>query len=249
MSTGRSSARAIRRSLFLSFLLHSVALVVLAALLQPAGGESNRPLVLEASTVEPLPEPDTLVVSEAFLLPSAGELLSMEEADHSAAAGQPTDFVSSDLRSPTGRGGSGTSETKKRGAGPGASFFGTVAYGDQFVYVVDISTSMDRGEGLSGSEGSRFVRAMAELRSSIERLGPEQSFYVILFNGGTRRIFDDTDIFPKPLPATPENKARLDDWLAGIRTGEWTDPRAALKLGLTMRPSALFLLSDGEFNG
>ena len=249
MSTGRSSARAMRRSVLLSFLLHSTALALLAALLQPAGGEPSRPLVLEASEAEPLPEPETLVVSEALIPPSAGELLSVDESDRSAAAGQLTDFVSSELRSPTGRGGMGKSETKKQGSGPGASFFGTVAYGDQFVYVVDISTSMDRGQGLSASEGSRFVRAMAELRSSIERLAPKQSFYVILFNGQTRRMFDDTAIFPKTLEATPENKARLNEWLATIRTGEWTDPRAALKLGLSMRPSALFLLSDGEFNG
>ncbi|HWB08998.1 MAG TPA: hypothetical protein VG826_07230 [Pirellulales bacterium] len=249
MPIGRSSARAARRSLLLSLLLHSVAVVVLALLLQPAGTGPNRPLAIEASMVDPLPEPETLVVSESLIPPSAGELLSVDEDDRPSMAGQPTDFVSSELERPTGRAGTGSSETSRRGSGTGASFFGTVAYGDRFVYLVDISTSMDRGQGLSPGEGNRFARAMEELQSSIDRLSPAQSFYVILFNGETRRMFDDTAIFPKHLPATPENKRRLSDWLATIRTGEWTDPRAALKLGLTMRPSALFLLSDGEFNG
>jgi tetratricopeptide (TPR) repeat protein len=248
MSIGRSSARAVRRGLLLSLLLHSTVLVLLALLLQPAGNGANRPLTLEASTENPPPEPETLVVSKALVLPSAGELLSQED-DRPATAGQPSDFVSSELAWPTGRAGSGSSATRKRGSGAGASFFGTVAYGDQFVYVVDISTSMDRGQGLNASEGSRFARAMEELLSSIDRLSPAQSFYVILFNGETRRMFDETSVFPKPLPATPENKQRLNDWLTTVRTGEWTDPRAALKLGLAMRPSALFLLSDGEFNG
>jgi hypothetical protein len=130
----------------------------------------------------------------------------------------------------------------------GASFFGTEAPGHQFVYVVDTSPSMNIGLGRGPGGASRLIRALAELRASIQRLSPEHAFYVILFNGRTRRMFDDNTIRPQALAATPENKHRLDDWLVSVRTGESTDPRPALRLGLAMRPSAVFLLSDGLFD-
>lgn len=131
--------------------------------------------------------------------------------------------------------------------GAGAEFFGTVAYGDRFVFVLDSSTSMSYG-GQNAAAGNRFQRATAELLYSIERLTPEQSFYVILFCGETRRMFDDESLSADPVHATRENKDRLRAWLAGVTLGPWTDPRDALRLGLDIRPSAVFLLSDGEFN-
>jgi hypothetical protein len=72
---------------------------------------------------------------------------------------------------------------------------------------------------------------------------------VILFCSETRRMFDDPSSVAQMLPATRENKKRLRDWLAEVRTGSGTDPRPALRLGLELEPSAVFLLSDGEFNG
>lgn len=249
MPSRRNSPRAVRRSLFASFVLHLTAIVVLTALLQPAGFGPRRPLELQLSTVEPLPEPELLVVSEAPVPTNAGERLTREESDVFAEAGEPTDYFSPDRVLSGGKRGAGTADSAKQGSGPGASFFGTVAYGDQFVFVVDTSTSMSRGQGASASHGSRFVRAIAELRASIARLSGGQAFYVILFNGQTRRMLDDEAIFPQMLPATPENKQKLFDWLTTVQLGEWTDPREALRLGLSMRPSALFLLSDGEFNG
>ncbi|MGH7139863.1 MAG: hypothetical protein ACREHD_29340, partial [Pirellulales bacterium] len=236
MPVRRTSLRAARRALLASLLLHLAAVLVLAALLQPAGFGPRRPLELILSEVEPLPDPELLVVSEAPLPTNAGERLTREESDVFAEAGEPTDYFSPDRVLSGGKRGSGMATAGKQGSGPGASFFGTVAYGDQFVYVVDISTSMSRGQGASASQASRFVRAMAELRASIARLSAEQSFYVMLFNGQTRRMFDDEAIFPQMLPATPENKQNLFDWLATVQMGEWTDPREALRLGLSMRP-------------
>jgi hypothetical protein len=133
-------------------------------------------------------------------------------------------------------------------AAQGASFFGTAAEGDRFVYLVDNSPSMNIGRGRGAGDVSRLVRALGELKSSIERLSPDQSFYVILFNGQARRMFDENAKAPQPLPATPYNKRRLEKWLASVGTGDATDPRPALQLGLAMRPNAVFLLSDGVFN-
>jgi hypothetical protein len=105
-------------------------------------------------------------------------------------------------------------------------------------------------EGRSGRKGSdtRFDRAAYELVRSIEKLTADQSFYVLLFSSDTRRMFDD-DKVPHMLPATPENKEKLRKWITTVHPGGNTDPREALYLGLALRPSAVFILSDGEFNG
>lgn len=249
MDARPSSRFAVRRSLLVSLFAHTAVVLILAALLQPAGSGPTPPLLLKVSSVDPMPEIETLVMSDSLLPPDAGASLSVSESDPFAEAGQGAGMQSAESSWPAGPNGLDVEAASGRGSGPGASFFGTVAHGDQFVYIVDISTSMDQGQGTSASEGSRLVRALAELRASIDRLSECQSFYVILFNGQTRRMFDDGAIFPQFLEATSENKRRLNEWLSTVRSGPSTDPREAIRLGLGMQGSALFLLSDGEFNG
>ena len=131
---------------------------------------------------------------------------------------------------------------------PRGEFFGAVAYGDRFIYILDNSTSMsDNGDPVTGV--TRFARAIAELERSVGRLRIDQQFYVILFCYETRLMFDEHSYLPQLMPATAENKRRLTKWLASSRTGPGTDPRAALQIALQMRPQAIFLLSDGDFNG
>ena len=124
----------------------------------------------------------------------------------------------------------------------GASFFGAVANGDRFVYILDVSPSMNR------REGKRLERAVLELLRSIDQLTEQQSFYVMVFGWQTRRMFDDRSTRPRMVPATLDKKRALREWLANLRTIPGTDPRAAIALGLRIQPSAIFLLSDGEFN-
>lgn len=127
-----------------------------------------------------------------------------------------------------------------------AEFFGTVAYGDRFVFLLDMSLSMD---GNVDQQGTRFDRAREELIRSIEQLDERQSFCVTLFCERTRPMFDDPRLGRSYLAATAENKDRLKAWLRRIKPEPGTDPRDALAAGLTLRPSAVFLLSDGDFNG
>lgn len=77
---------------------------------------------------------------------------------------------------------------------------------------------------------------------------PYQSFYVILFSTSTRRMFDDESPSPTTIPATRENKERLQEWFKTISVGGGTDPREALFVAMSIAPDAIFLLSDGEFN-
>ena len=52
---------------------------------------------------------------------------------------------------------------------------------------------------------------------------------------------------PKPRPADPQNKSQLVSWLRLVDPDGGTDPRAALRQAISLRPEAVFLLSDGVF--
>jgi len=125
-------------------------------------------------------------------------------------------------------------------ASPRGSFFGINAHGHEFVYVLDMSGSM---------EGRRFRRATTELERSVSELHPSQKFYVILFDDVAVQMFNGTGVLPKSVPATTENKEKLSHWLSTAYRGGGTDPREALRIALRMNPSAIFMLSDGKFNG
>jgi hypothetical protein len=114
------------------------------------------------------------------------------------------------------------------------TFFGIRARGQFFVYVVDRSGSM--------IEEERLVRAKLELRRSIRGLREPQRFAVIFYNER-----------PWPFPGDLSRSADLPSkdaftrWLRLIEPDGGTDPRKALSMALSLRPDAVFLLSDGEF--
>src|SRR5690606_17153682 len=116
------------------------------------------------------------------------------------------------------------------------------ASGRDFIFILDCSGSM------IARNGGRFARAREELVESISRLQPDQRFYVFLFNWSTAPMFGPADDPGTLVHATPENVDRLRRWLAGIYPQSGTDPRRALREAFRMRPDAIFLLSDGQFN-
>jgi hypothetical protein len=115
-----------------------------------------------------------------------------------------------------------------------ASFFGIRAQGQVFIYVVDCSGSM--------IDEDRLVRAKRELRRSVLELRPPQRFKVVFYNDQVLPMPGDL-----PLSADIASKGRMMEWLRLIEPDGKTDPRAAIGLALSLRPDAVFLLSDGEF--
>lgn len=115
-----------------------------------------------------------------------------------------------------------------------ASFFGIRARGQLFIYVVDCSGSM--------IDEDRLVRAKNELRRSVLDLQFPQRFKVIFYNDEVLAMPGDL-----PRPADLASKSQMIQWLRLIEPDGETDPRGALGLALSLRPDAIFLLSDGEF--
>lgn len=138
----------------------------------------------------------------------------------------------------TGRGNGGGNGN---GTGSGSGFFGNKLEGKRFVFVVDASTSMHHPH--PGPAQTRFKRVQLELVETISRLQPDQQFFVIFFNGGA---------WPMPshglVTATDDAKQRYLTWVAAARAGGHTEPEAALKMAVSLRPEVIFFLTDGDFD-
>jgi hypothetical protein len=103
------------------------------------------------------------------------------------------------------------------------------------VYVVDSSGSM--------IDEARLTRATIELRRSVMALQAPQRFEVIFYNHESNPMPGG----PTPRSADLQSKNLLLSWLRLIEPDGGTDPRAAMRQALAMKPDAVFLLSDGAF--
>jgi hypothetical protein len=121
-------------------------------------------------------------------------------------------------------------------AGPAATeFFGIGGYGQTFVYVVDASDSMNAS--------GKFDRARYELMHSIEQLASDQRYYVIFYNDAAYPMNADEPIF-----ATDQHVAETGDWVMSARAQHGTNPLPALLHAISLRPDAIYFLSDGQFH-
>ena len=128
-------------------------------------------------------------------------------------------------------------------SGLGGAFFGTGESGSgsggkRIVYIVDASGSMT----YLLLRMSRFQRVQRELENSILSLHESQKFGVIFFNEFERvlstRVLRD---------ATDRNKNRVISRIWKSGAGGGTDPRAAIRLAMRMRPDTIYFLTDGAF--
>lgn len=118
----------------------------------------------------------------------------------------------------------------------GAGVWGLNASGRTFCYVVDFS-------------GSIIVVVddlKRELKRSIGRLSPAQSFNVFIFYS-TQQRFVTESFAPDLQPARADVKRQFFEWIDEKRPVGGTDPVPAVKRALRMRPDVIFLFSDGYF--
>ena len=175
-----------------------------------------------------------------------------------AATVDPSDIVSDQLSSLAGAGaGSGTGGGGGGKGGSAVSFFGITDTATRVAIVVDVSDTMfDRQPG-------KFAAVKQEAAKLVQGLGINTLFNIIVYEGGSVAMFPDMQ------PATDANKAKAAAWIenvnggdktgmaykgtyskmgTGIYEGGGTRTDTALKQALGMRPSTIFLITDGEMS-
>ena len=182
------------------------------------------------------------------------DLAAMEELSlgplsaESALADVPSDpgLFSSDLgdvETLFGDGGLGMAELPQGGGGKGrglasATFFGTEVEARRILYMLDNSSSMHSG---------RLETMIFETIRSVNALTPDQSFYVIFYSDTIYPLF-----YPQPatqfVPATADNKQKLQQWLETVemRLGNAVDK--ALEAATAIQPDVVYFLTDGKVN-
>lgn len=169
----------------------------------------------------------------------------------------PSDIVSDQLAGLGGMGG-GTGSGSGGGGTGGSSvnFFGISDTANRVIIVIDVSNSMfDRQPG-------KFDVVKEEAAKLVRGLGINTLFNIVIFEGGS------VAMFPDPLPATDANKEKAAAWIqkvdggddkkdmsynraykrmgTGLYEGGGTRLDTALKQALGMRPSTVFVISDGQ---
>ena len=171
----------------------------------------------------------------------------------------PSDIVSDQLSALAGAGaGSGTGSGGGGKGGSAVSFFGISDMATRVIIVVDVSNTMfDRQPG-------KFNAVKTEAAKLVQSLGINTLFNVIIYEGGS------VAMFPEPQPASDANKAKAAAWVqsvdggsdksgmsykskyskmgTGLYEGGGTRTDTALKQALSMRPSTVFLITDGEMS-
>ncbi len=147
--------------------------------------------------------------------------------------------ISIDITNPTQQGDSsgsfGDLFAEGSSSGNTASFFGLKAKGDEFIFIVDISGSM--------SGNNKIISAKKELFRSIAQLNSNMRFMIIFYN-------DQFVTMPggKLVKATKANKNKYSRWANKVGTSGGTNPLEAIQLAISLKPDAIWLLSDGLFN-
>ncbi|UCF15296.1 MAG: VWA domain-containing protein [Phycisphaerales bacterium] len=134
-----------------------------------------------------------------------------------------------------GLGGSGGQARIGRGGRGGeGTFFGSRVRGQSFVYVVDRSGSMG---------GARIEAVKTELINSVNRLEPDQKFFIIFYNSVSHPMQANGLVL-----ATEANKMNYLTWVRSIMARGGTHPEQAMLHALSLKPDAIWLLSDGAFS-
>lgn len=162
---------------------------------------------------------------------------------------QPTDQTTDQKKEPTAAEGQSTNENEPtRGSSGGGkllrdvlpagevrvSVFGVEGTGTRFVYAFDRSISM---------RGAPLASAKRQLVASLDSMKSINQFQILFFNHRLS-AFDLTGGQRRVAFATPENKQRAADYVAGVTADGSTDRYAALAKSLSFSPDAIFFLTD-----
>jgi hypothetical protein len=234
--------------LLLSLGFHVLAGALLVVASRPgAARENDGWCVVDTVVRHPGPEAHVdLVLDDPAqpLPPMPVRIIDPPPVPHTTAvtAGPPVSPLSPNRSTPaetTARGQSpGAARQPAASPGPGTAMdlFPVEAGCKTVVYVIDRSGSM----GLNGG----LAVAKLELLASLDHLGPEVRFQVILYNRSSEPLLigGRTDL----VPATPENKRQVTRYLTDLEADGATRHEQALHRALVLRPDVIFFLTDAE---
>lgn len=108
--------------------------------------------------------------------------------------------------------------------------------GRRFVFVIDRSSSMgDRGLGV-------LRQAEQQLTRAVDGLTPENFFQVLAYHSHATVIGERA-----MLAGTPENKAKVREFIGGLAAFGATNHESGLYAALALRPDAIIWLADGGY--
>jgi hypothetical protein len=101
-------------------------------------------------------------------------------------------------------------------------------------------------QSLSMRKNGKSSRARRELLQILERMGPAETFYVLVFHSGG----DEGMPGLGPVAATPDNIRAMTNWLFSVGHRFGSDPAKGMRraLGIVPAPDTVWLISDGEFS-
>jgi len=122
------------------------------------------------------------------------------------------------------------------GGGSGTSFFGVESRGTRFVYIVDVSGSMQQMD--------RIVTLRRNLVDSINRLPPHTSFLVIAFSDHAIPMLGAFNW----LKADESSKFRARDWVKRLNADGGTEPGSSFEQAFKLkpRPDVVYFMTDGQ---
>jgi len=182
---------------------------------------------LAESSIRPIPEKSLLASGGAGLEIGEGSGTGAGEGEGNSGAGS----------------GNGTAPTRTQ-------VFGLVEEARSFVYVFDRSDSMNSVLSYS-SEGSvvfsitPLEAAKAELLRSLEDLDHKQRFQIVFYNHASW-LFGQDSQSRHLLIGNRENKLRAKSFVTSTYGEGGTYHVQPLEIALSLRPDAIFLLTDGE---
>ncbi|MEM7474485.1 MAG: hypothetical protein AAF483_05775 [Planctomycetota bacterium] len=222
-----------------SLLLHVALLLILACWVYSVGKKSKGVLInarLDESEAFDLADMDTFEMSMREVVEEKYEEVEQDfkiDADIESLVEPASDIARLTSVSVD----SVIDQLAEKTKGRGANFFGAYAQGNQFIYIIDSSRSMD---------GDRWLYARQQLLDSLKGLKSGQEFYVICFDHETTFLFGQDPQSAKYYKPTASNINRVRNWLRSRELGYSTMPKVALQYALNFKPDAIFLLSDGE---
>lgn len=95
----------------------------------------------------------------------------------------------------------------------------------------------------SGSMMQKFDELRTQLRKAIDPLRPNDSFNVVFFQDTSAAVADPSGL----LLGTPSNKRKVLDFIDKIAPRSSTDPLPGLADAFKLKPSVVWLLTDGDF--